>query len=581
MAERNDHPPDRNLTGNPVIQRYQTPPLNPPYELYNYQKDTQQWMERLENQAYGRNSQLNHGIVGGMLVLSMGLGKTLISLYHTFKMQKEKKEQFPTLVIASKTVLQEWRREGIDKFYPESRVCYFHKEIMGKKKYDAITSEELRSCSIIFTTYDVLLYFYRKLDLKLEVCILGAQFTAHYNQVIRVDVRARPDYDPTFTSGKAIYYMPYSRVIVDESQRIANYSTKTFKAIMAVYGRFKFLLSGTPVRNYETDLWSQLRFCGFDGIQVARRWRNVTSYKHYDLDRFVYVKNYEDVGMTLPEKIEHIYYVVMSENQRKLYNAYLWEIRAMFQIAYRTVNMMAILAIFTRLRQTCIAPHIIVRPKKKGHVVDDNVLKNTYDVESPEGDWIRDKTGDAGFLSPKIIQIVDIIRNLPNQEKVIVFSMFTSCLQMVEDAVEEALPTIKTEYVDGQITGTERQEIIESFKTNPSIQVLYVHYKVGGEGLNITAATHIICIEPWWTHAVHNQGIARAWRHGQTKTVHVHWVLTAGTIEEEILKMCENKHGMSEEYLYGKYYEKKEVALSKRALEKMVNTAIAVSNQQQ
>ena len=101
---------------------------------------------------------------------------------------------------------------------------------------------------------------------------------------------------------------------------------------------------------------------------------------------------------------------------------------------------------------------------------------------------------------------------------------------------------------------------------------MFVHYKVGGEGLNLTEANHVICMEPWWNNAVPYQGISRSWRRGQTKDVHVHWVITKGSIEKPILIMCENKSNMADSYLNGTDpIEMKSTGLNKESMLKLLN----------
>lgn len=564
---------------------YPLPVLSEEHKIWDYQLEAQAWMASREvtpreiMHTHGTRDSDRCGMVGGIIKMDMGLGKSLLALYHSFTMQQTRREEFPTLIVSSKTLMYEWKSQGIEKFYPDARVFYYHKDMA--KKLDTITALDLRSYNMVFTTYDTLLSMYKKHGgkdggdgggSKFDILRMGEGF--HAGKIMRIDTRKRPQFSPTDISGLALYNMPWERVICDESQRFANHKTKTFQSIMALYGKWKWCLTGTPIRNYDTDIWSQFRFCGFNMITEARKWRKVTSYNTYNMSRFVYVKDYEDVGVVIPDKQDHVYYVKMTENQSKLYEAYLREMKNMFaELANHTVNMMAILAVFTRLRQVCIAPHIIVSSKngKKG-----TTAVNTTATSANK--WLSNIKGDAGTLSPKISQIVHIIKNVPSGEKIIIFSMFTSCLRIVEEAVNDELvsstSTSTSAYVDGTITGEQRHNAIESFRFNPDVTILYIQGKTGSEGLNITAANHIICIEPWWTHAVHNQAIARAWRRGQDKPVHVHWILSQGSIEEEILKMCDNKQGMSDEYIYGTEYKIKNVSLGKLELENMIDRGL-------
>ena len=125
--------------------------------------------------------------------------------------------------------------------------------------------------------------------------------------------------------------------------------------------------------------------------------------------------------------------------------------------------------------------------------------------------------------------------------------MFTSALGLVEDALDN--DDILNVVMSGQTSVGNRLRFMEKFKETKDLNVMLVHYKVGGEGLNLTEATHVILLEPWWTHAVHNQGIFRAWRRGQDKEVYAHWVLMKKSIELPILRLCENKQEIADFYL--------------------------------
>ena len=148
--------------------------------------------------------------------------------------------------------------------------------------------------------------------------------------------------------------------------------------------------------------------------------------------------------------------------------------------------------------------------------------------------------------------------------------MFVSALQLVEIALEDI--NIVSSTMIGDTNIKERLNILDAFKNTQKVDVLLVHYKVGGEGINLTEATHVIPLEPWWTHAVHNQGIFRAWRRGQKHTVTVHWVLTLSTIEKAILSLCDNKQQMSDYYLYGTTHnDNLSTGLNRFELRKLLN----------
>ena len=154
-------------------------------------------------------------------------------------------------------------------------------------------------------------------------------------------------------------------------------------------------------------------------------------------------------------------------------------------------------------------------------------------------------------MSAKIQTIIEILSSIPRDEKTLVFSSFTSCLDLLVSAVRECLPDFDLVQIDGDVTGIDRQESLLEFRQEKEIRAAFMTYKVGSEGLNLTEATHVICIEPWWTPAIHHQAESRSWRFGQTKEVCVYHVFVENTIEKRIWEICEEKEKLKEMYLEG------------------------------
>jgi hypothetical protein len=165
--------------------------------------------------------------------------------------------------------------------------------------------------------------------------------------------------------------------------------------------------------------------------------------------------------------------------------------------------------------------------------------------------WLRNESGTAGTRSSKITEIVRILRGIPAGEKAIIFSTFASTLDLIASACRQRLPGVGFVQIDGTIKGQRREAVLNKFKANPSVRLLLMTYRIGSEGLNLTVATHVICVEPWWTNAVHDQAEARAWRTGQTEDVHVYRVYVRDSIEERILDICSQKTEISQKMLGG------------------------------
>ncbi|KKL85403.1 hypothetical protein LCGC14_1955090, partial [marine sediment metagenome] len=552
------------MASTPDITARPTPCLQKGVELYPYQTKVIEWMK-----ARGKaNPIYNRGISGGMVCLKMGLGKTFAALEHSLRSQSVKKELCPTLIVASKTVLYEWKNQGIEKFYQNIKALYFHKDFLGDY-INHITAAEILEYNIVITTYDQCLSASRKHDAHKLVCEYG-QEGIHKDKVIAIHVRKKPPYKPAVKGPVNLYQIPWNRIFLDESPRIANPKTYTFKAVMALYGQHKWCLTGTVFRNCDNDIWSQLRFCGYNTITTARLWRR-WYFKDQNLQQYMYVSNYTEAKVTMPEKIEHIHYVDMDPDQKLTYQALLVETQDLYErMLMKFISYASVLAMFTRLRQVCISPYLIVAKSKNG-IIQEGIDKAL--IQTKVDKWIADSEGSAGIDSPKIKKIIEIIQSVPKGEKIVIFSMFVKCLELVEKAIQTDLSNVSYEFLDGRCTGQERVDILTNFKEDPDVTVLLVHYKVGGEGINLPEGNHVLCIEPWWSPAVHNQGIARCWRRGQKKPVHVYWVITRKTIEQPILKMCANKDQLADFYLYGEEYNPQPTGLTKYEMQKLLGIA--------
>jgi len=164
--------------------------------------------------------------------------------------------------------------------------------------------------------------------------------------------------------------------------------------------------------------------------------------------------------------------------------------------------------------------------------------------------------GDAGMQSAKVKETVRIIRDeIPHGDQCIVFSNFKTALDVVAKALEKEVPNCKFEIMDGETGDIERVNILSQFRQG-KFAILLMTYGVGGEGLNLTCANHVIRIEPWWNTARICQADARVWRTGQKKEVHIWRLLVEESIETcKILEICMKKEMMAENFLEGKDHD--------------------------
>lgn len=520
--------------------------------LFPHQISALVWMQQRERVTEP------FGIRGGMLSMTMGLGKTLTSLVASFCFPTGLSG--PTLIIASKTVVTEWKA-NIEKFFDTSkfRVLLFHREYL-RDAFERVTADALSKFDLVLTTYDVCLDGFRKSKIESEILIYGEGF--HRGKVIEICQRSSSALPRLEFSGSAgLYGVDWNRVIADESQRFANPKTTTYRAMMGIGGRLRWCITGTPVRNYDVDMWSQFRFLGYSDpkFRSAVAWKKMGGAKTYHtsgLADAVLMMGYSAAGITLPPRGLVVEMVKLDGMNLACYNfVHEQTVEAYRRLLAREISFACVLAMFIRMRQCCIAPWLMVSSRLDLMTADeiegDNQARTYLDdkLSSSLRSWIVDREGEAGMGSPKISAIVRTVQSIPPGEKILIFSMFTTSLSLVGSALLRN--GIWSDQIDGSVSGKEREAKLLRFRTDPKVQVLLLNYKVGSEGLTLIEATHCLCIEPWWSPAVHRQAEARIWRMGQTNPVTIYRILVKGTIEERILRICDAKEQLSHSYFEG------------------------------
>lgn len=511
-------------------------------ELYSHQNRALEWMDSIDARS-------SHGMCGGILSLTQGLGKTLTAI--TYIVRKFSVEPGTSLVLVKKAVLPEWKR-CIEQFYPRllPDTLFFHPDYTPRSDLKKVTQRMLLNKTIVITTYETLRHKGYKDSIE---CCLEYGEGIHENAVMAIHCRSFRQTQAEGVKGyKCLYYTPWKCLIADESQVFANPTTATFRTVMGLYGKYKWCLTGTPIRNRNTDIFSQLRWCGMSS-RIAKNknmWRDFLKnegYRTSGIDRYILSMDYNDAGVTIPKKIRHVIPITFdSEKERTMYESIrqktIETLRSMS--ISRFVTFAHVLAMFTRLRQTCVAAHCITPQSKRDNGID----TASFTEDSELAAWCLDKDSTAGTESTKIRKVVEIVENVPPGEKVVVFSNFVAMMDIAEAAV--IMNTgIETFMLEGSLSGMERDQNLMDFKRYDGTAVLFINYKVGAEGLNITEANHVICLEPWWNYSTHAQAESRCWRIGQQHDVHVYDILIRDSIESRILEICSNKRAMAEEFL--------------------------------
>lgn len=319
-------------------------------------------------------------------------------------------------------------------------------------------------------------------------------------------------------------------LILDEAQAIKNAKAKTTQVIYEFNARHRLCLTGTPMENHLGELWSMFRFLmpGFLGAldRFGRLFR-VPIEKQGNLDRqaqlrkrlqpFMLRRTKEHVAKELPPKTEIIRTVALEGEQRDLYESVRLamdkKLRAEINQKGFARSQIMILDALLKLRQVCCDPRLLKLDSAQG-------IKASAKLE---------------MLMEMLIEMLDEGR------KVLLFSQFTSMLELIEQEL------VKNNIHFSKLTGQtrDRETAINTFQEGKA-QVFLISLKAGGTGLNLTAADTVIHYDPWWNPAVEQQATDRAYRIGQDKPVFVYKLLTEDTVEEKILKLQERKQSLAE-----------------------------------
>jgi superfamily II DNA or RNA helicase len=439
--------------------------------LRDYQKAGYNWFSFLREYNFG-----------GCLADDMGLGKTIQTLAMLQKVKEDDQlleTQTTSLIIMPTSLIYNWLTEA-KKFTPKLKILAHtgtnrNKDVANFANYD-----------IIITTYGV----------------------------TRVDVDELKN-----------FYFNY--IILDESQNIKNPASKSFKAVRSLKSKHKLILSGTPVENSVSDLWSQLTFLnpGLLGTQAFFYEEYVQAIeKKKDEEKarklqsiikpFVLRRTKEQVAAELPPKTEQVIYCDMSEDQAAYYektkSAYRNDLLQSMDDGTFAQKQVQLLQGLTALRQ--LANHPVM-------------IDGTY-------------VSDSGKFE-NVIHTLDNV--LKGGHKVLVFSQFVKHLDIFKKHFEAE--NIPFAYLDGATRN--RGEIVSEFQQNTELKVFLISIKAGGVGLNLTQADYVFILDPWWNPAVEQQAIDRTHRIGQDKKVFIYKFIAKDTVEEKILALQNRKKSLA------------------------------------
>ncbi len=439
--------------------------------LKDYQRYGVKWLSLLE--TYGFN---------GILADDMGLGKTI----QIIALLENKKHDKPSIVVCPASLLFNWEDE-LKKFNSGlNHIC-----IYGPKDKRAEDIKTLSKYDLVITTYD-----YLKSDIEL--------------------------YDA----------IEFDTVVIDEAQYIKNHNTLAARSVKKLKSQNRVALSGTPIENRLSELWSIFDFLmpGYLYTYTAFRSnyeRPIVIDQDEDaqvrlrnlIEPFILRRTKQEVLKDLPGKTEKIISFNFSEEENDLYLAKLAQgNEAVSEIlGMDNPNKLSILKILGELRQMCCDPRLLY----------DNITNISSKMKG-------------------CLEIVDSI--VENDEKVLIFSSFTSILDLIE--VELQNRNIKYHMLTGSTNKEKRKERVASFQEDDS-KVFLMSLKAAGVGLNLTSAQNVIHFDPWWNVSAENQATDRTHRIGQTSDVQVYKLIMKDSIEEKILKMQEHKKNLSDMFIEG------------------------------
>jgi SNF2 family DNA or RNA helicase len=427
--------------------------------------------------------------LGACLADDMGLGKTLQTITLLNKIietsqQSNSNDKVPaSIIVMPASLVHNWYNE-LQKFAPGLKVL---KYIGIGRQTDTC---DFNQYNVVLTTYGVVRNEYAEL------------------------------------SGYEFLY-----IILDESQSIKNPESKIFQAVTELKSKHRMVLTGTPIENSLTDLWSQMEFINpglFGDLSFFRQFfanpieRDNDEVKRDRLKRliqpFILRRTKQEVATDLPELTDQVLYCSMSENQKAYYEEEKSKVRNEILQSIDQFGMeksaMVVLNALTRLRQIANHP---------------SMVDSTY-------------TSDSG----KFEEIVISLENMYLEDhKVLIFSSFVKHLELFRNYFEER--NLPYSLLTGQTRN--REEVIKNFQENKDIRYFLISLKAGGVGLNLTAADYVFILDPWWNPAAEIQAINRAHRIGQTSNVFVYRFISAETVEEKIVKLQERKSELAEIFI--------------------------------
>ncbi len=312
----------------------------------------------------------------------------------------------------------------------------------------------------------------------------------------------------------------FNVIVFDEAQAVKNITARTTGSARRLHGYFKWVMTGTPLENHVGEYYSLMDLCvpGLLGDYEDMR-AKMKAPTPLVLDMimqrtkpFVLRRTKSQILKELPPKVETDIYLELTDRQKILYQQTVATIRTTIAAAYQTktsaqARVIALTAIL-KLRQICLSPRLL--------------------------------NPNSSETTPKLTCLLDRLQELMDEgHSALVFSQFTSFLDVVEEAFgTHAIPFVR---LDGSTPTPKRKKLVQAFQEGHTPSVFLLSLKAGGQGLNLTKASYVFHLDPWWNPAVENQASDRAHRIGQHQTVSIMRLLMRHTIEEKMMELKQKK----------------------------------------
>jgi SNF2 family DNA or RNA helicase len=425
--------------------------------------------------------------LGALLADDMGLGKTLSILSLLVSERTARSGLPPTLAVLPMSLVGNWQREAA-RFTPSLRV-YVHHGTGRHRDEDLLAA--VKGSDLVLTTYGT----------------------------------ATRDVE-------ALSAIEWGRVVCDEAQALKNSATRQAKAVRAIPAVSRVALTGTPVENHLTELWSIMEFAnpGLLGPRSAFREKYAVPIEAQGDEQaaialkratqpFILrrLKTDKSIIDDLPDKQEIKVFCNLTPEQASLYQATVDDLLQQLSGADDTKRRGLILATMAKLKQVCNHP---------AHLLKD-------------GSRLDDRSGKLERLEEICAEI------LQQREKALVFTQYAEFGSMLQPYLAARLgrPVL---WLHGGTSKRQRDELIERFQQDPEPALFLLSLKAAGTGLTLTAANHVVHVDRWWNPAVEDQATDRAFRIGQTKNVQVRKFICVGTLEERIDEMIDRKRSLAE-----------------------------------